>query len=222
MVDSQKPYVLGLDLGVQSVGWAMLGMDEDGQACNILRSGVRCFDSGVGSETEIASGKDESQNVKRRQMRLQRRQLWRRGRRLKKIFLVLQKAGLLPPGETRTPEQRHELLKKLDAELAKTFLPDHDRVAGHLLPYRLRSLALDERCRRSRLAGHCSIWPSGEDFQQPPTAAKGGKETGPVKKASVSCKKIEETGARTLGEYFAVRSRGTAYPPTLDCQKNVP
>ena len=93
----------------------------------------------MGNETEIASGKDESQNIKRRQARLQRRQLWRRGRRLKKVFHVLQKAGLLPADEARTPEQRHELLKKLDAELAKTFLPEHDRVAGHLLPYRLRA-----------------------------------------------------------------------------------
>ena len=139
MAASQKPYILGLDLGVQSAGWAVIDLDEEGEPCGVRRSGVRCFDSGVGSETEIASGKDESQNIKRRQARQQRRQLWHRGRRLKKVFHVLQKAGLLPPDEARTPEQRHELLKKLDADLAKTFLPEHDRIAGHLLPYRLRA-----------------------------------------------------------------------------------
>ena len=31
--------------------------------------GVRCFDSGVGSGSEIASGKDESQNIRGQQMR---------------------------------------------------------------------------------------------------------------------------------------------------------
>ena len=100
-------------------GWAVIDLDDDGRPCGVRRSGVRCFDSGVGSETEIASGKDESQNIKRRQARQQRRQLWRRGRRLKKVFHLLQKAGLLPPDEARTPQQRHELLYKLDAELAK-------------------------------------------------------------------------------------------------------
>ncbi len=144
MPNSEKPYILGLDLGVQSAGWSVIDLDEAGRPCGVRRSGVRCFESGVGSETEIASGKDESQNIKRRQARLQRRQLWRRGRRLKKVFHLLQKAGLLPADEARTPEQRHELLKKLDAELAKTYVPEHDRVAGHLLPYRLRTLALDQ------------------------------------------------------------------------------
>ncbi len=81
-----KLYILGLDLGVQSVGWAIIDVHEAGTPCGIRRSGVRCFDSGVGSESEIASGKDESQNIKRRQMRQQRRQLWRRGRRLEEDF----------------------------------------------------------------------------------------------------------------------------------------
>ena len=144
MSRSDKPYILGLDLGVQSVGWTVLDIDAAGHGCGIRRSGVRCFDSGVGSETEIASGKDESQNLKRRQARLQRRQLWRRGRRLKKVFHLLQRAGLLPPDQVPAPQQRHELLKKLDGELAKTYLTPNDRVAGHLLPYRLRALALDQ------------------------------------------------------------------------------
>ena len=144
MATAQKPYILGLDLGVQSVGWTVIELDGEGCPCGIRRSGVRCFDSGVGSEDKIAAGKDESQNIKRRQARQQRRQLRRRGRRLKKVFHLLQEAGLLPADEARTPEQRHEFLKKLDVELAKTFLPEHDRIAGHLLPYRLRASALDE------------------------------------------------------------------------------
>ena len=63
MATSENPYVLGLDLGVQSVGWTVMDTDGDGHPCGIRRTGVRCFDSGVGSETEISSGKDESQNT---------------------------------------------------------------------------------------------------------------------------------------------------------------
>jgi CRISPR-associated endonuclease Csn1 len=228
MAVAQKPYLLGLDLGVQSAGWAVFDLDDRDHPYGIRRSGVRCFDSGVGSENEIASGKDESQNIKRRQMRLQRRQLWRRGRRLKKIFLVLQKAGLLPPGETKTPEQRHELLKKLDSELAKQFLPEHDRVAGHLLPYRLRALALDQALppfafgralfhlaqRRGFLSNRKSV-------------SKDVDDEGAVKEGIAELhQKMEDAGSRTLGEYFAgldpeaekqrIRKRWTARSMYLD------
>ncbi|HUT14028.1 MAG TPA: type II CRISPR RNA-guided endonuclease Cas9 [Thermoguttaceae bacterium] len=220
MVQSAKPYILGIDLGVQSVGWAVIDLDVDGWPCGVRRAGVRCFDSGVGSETKISAGKDESGNTKRRQARLQRRQLWRRGRRLNKVFNLLRKAGLLPAGEARTPQQRHELLYELDAELAKTHIPDRDRVAGHLLPYSLRALALDQPLppfafgralfhlaqRRGFLSNRKSV-------------GKSDEEEGKVKAGIVELQqKIEQCGARTLGEYFAgldpeqepIRNRWTA------------
>src|SRR3990167_8616848 len=107
-----RPYLLALDLGVQSIGWAILNLDEKGCPNGIGHAGVRCFDSGLGSARQIEIGKDESANAKRRQARLQRRQYWRRARRVARVFHTLQAAGLLPPGEARTPEQRHELLAK--------------------------------------------------------------------------------------------------------------
>ena len=226
MARSTQPYILGLDLGVQSVGWAMIDLDDAGNPCGIRRSGVRCFDSGVGSETEIASGKDESQNIKRRQMRLQRRQLWRRARRLKKIFLLLQKAGLLPPGETRTPEQRHELFKTLDAELSKTYLPANDRVAGHLLPYRLRALALDQALPPFAFGRALFHLAQRRGFlSNRKSAAKDDEDSGDVKAGIADLwKKMEETKARTLGEYYSkldpedqrIRKRWTARQMYLD------
>ena len=50
MATSEKPYILGLDLGVQSAGWAVIDLDKDGRPCGVRRLGVRCFDSGVGRE----------------------------------------------------------------------------------------------------------------------------------------------------------------------------
>lgn len=220
MTISAKPYILGLDLGVQSVGWSAIEIDGDNGPCGVLTSGVRCFDSGVGSESEIASGKDESQNIKRRQARQQRRQLWRRGRRLKKIFGVLQKAGLLPPGEAKLPNERHEIIKKLDLELTEQFLPQNDRVAGHLLPYRLRALALDEPLPPFALGRALFHLAQRRGFEtNSRSASKDEEESGKVKKGiSELSKKIEETNARTLGEYFAgldpeeerIRQRWTA------------
>ena len=225
---SHKPYILGLDLGVQSAGWSVIDVDEDGHPNGVRRAGVRCFDSGVGGESEIASGKDKSQNIKRRQARQQRRQLWRRGRRLKKVFHLLQKAGLLPADSAKTPDERHQLINKLDAELAKEFIPDGDRVAGHLLPYRLRCLALDQPLPPFAFGRALFHLAQRRGFlSNRKSAAKDDKETSQVKAGIGELyQRMVEAKARTLGEYFAgldpeaeeqrIRKRWTARQMYLD------
>src|SRR5206468_10817010 len=71
------PFVLGIDLGSNSLGWAMIGL-ENGKPSGLIRAGVRVFEAGM--EGDIESGQEESRNLKRRQMRSQRRQTWRRAR----------------------------------------------------------------------------------------------------------------------------------------------
>ena len=39
----QWPYGIGLDIGVASVGWAVLALDENAQPCGIIRLGSRIF-----------------------------------------------------------------------------------------------------------------------------------------------------------------------------------
>jgi CRISPR-associated endonuclease Csn1 len=226
MAASKQAYILGLDLGVQSVGWAIIDVTAEGQPCGIRRAGVRCFDSGVGSESKISSGKDESQNIKRRQMRLQRRQLWRRGRRLKSVFRVLQRIGLLPSDETHTPEQRHQVLKSLDIELSRQFLPAGDRVAGHLLPYRLRKAALDQPLPPFALGRAIFHLAQRRGFlSNRKSDARNEEETGKVKAGIAELwQKMEIAKSRTLGEYFAgldpeedrIRQRWTARKMYLD------
>ena len=74
-----------------------------------------------------------------------RRMHWRRQRRRRKILGVLQRAGLLPPGETTSPRDIHEYLLRLDAKLRDRYLQNADRVASHVLPYRLRAEALSRK-----------------------------------------------------------------------------
>ena len=105
-----QPYVLGLDLGAQSLGWHCL------KANGILACGARVFEAGV--EGDIKSGRDESRAIKRRMARLARRGLARRARRQAKLFNLLQRHGLLPGAFPCSPTQRDELIKKLDAALA--------------------------------------------------------------------------------------------------------
>ncbi|MDE3168744.1 MAG: hypothetical protein KGL75_01270, partial [Acidobacteriota bacterium] len=108
-------FVLGIDLGSNSLGWAVMAL-VDGEPHHLIRAGVRVFEAGM--EGDIASGREESRNLKRRQMRMQRRQTWRRSRRLRKIFRTLQRFGLLPNNPANTPQERQDLLNQLDRQIA--------------------------------------------------------------------------------------------------------
>jgi CRISPR-associated endonuclease Csn1 len=88
-------FVLGIDLGTNSVGWAMVGL-VDGEPAKLLRAGVRVFDAGM--EGDIESGQEQSKNLKRREARSHRRQLWRRARRMTKTFNLLRQFAPLPGG----------------------------------------------------------------------------------------------------------------------------
>jgi len=197
-----EPYVLGLDLGVESVGWAVIDLDQDGTPCGIRRAGVRCFDSGV--EGQIESGRDHPRNTKRRKARLQRRQLWRRARRHGKLFGVLQRAGLLPPGPGRSSEDRHKLLFDLDRSLAGRYPADEDRAAAQLLPYRIRAKALDEPLEPFALGRALYHLGQRRGFLSNRKAVKDADEEGQVKAAIGELRrKMQQAAARTLGEYFA-------------------
>lgn len=82
-------YVLGLDLGSNSVGWAMIDIERQ----TIVNGGVRVFTMGVeNANTE----KEESRNVKRRMSRQLRRQYERRRQRKRQVRRLLITASLLP------------------------------------------------------------------------------------------------------------------------------
>lgn len=76
-------YVFGLDIGIASVGWAVL--DEQ----RIVDLGVRCFD-----KAETAKEGDPL-NLTRRQARLLRRRLYRRAWRLTQLARLLKREGLI-------------------------------------------------------------------------------------------------------------------------------
>lgn len=73
----------GLDIGIASVGWAVLGESR------IIDLGVRCFD-----KAETAK-EGESLNLARRTARLTRRRLRRRAWRLTKLARLLKREGLI-------------------------------------------------------------------------------------------------------------------------------
>jgi CRISPR-associated endonuclease Csn1 len=86
MTSKQKNFgqlTFGLDIGIASVGWAVLGENR------IVDLGVRCFD-----KAETAK-EGESLNLARRTARLMRRRLRRRAWRLTKLARLLKREGLI-------------------------------------------------------------------------------------------------------------------------------
>lgn len=217
---SSQRYVLGLDIGSASVGWACIATDTKGSPNALLRAGVRIFEPGVdGSSLEIQRGKDQSKAVDRRAARLQRRQLRRRVARQRDLFRVLQLNDLLPASEGAGSEQRHEVLNSLDREISRKF----GAAAGQLPMYLLRKHALYERLdphELGRVFFHLSqrrgFLSNRKDVKK---SVKENEDLGQVKEAIRTLEaEIEAAGAQTLGEYLAgldphrqqVRRRWTA------------
>lgn len=190
--------ILGLDLGSNSLGWALLE-EVDGQATSIIDIGSRIFTKAV--EEKVPTPK----NVKRRDMRLGRRVLQRRARRKQRMLNYLVSLDLLS----------NELQRNYHPEIILNKLGD---------PYSLRAKALDEQLTRHELGrvllhlvarrGFLSTKKqiAGDLIDDPDTVAYlneiddspvADKEEGAFK-ADISevRKAIEESGARTLGEYL--------------------
>ena len=177
----KQDYVLGIDLGVGSVGWAILKRKE-GQPSAIAGAGARVFTPAV--EGDIESGREESRTVARRMARLQRRQTWRRSRRNLRVFRLLRSWELLPAGPSKSPEERHELLDQLDIRILNSAwfagrcrdatIPEPSQV----LSYLLRAAALDESVEPHFLGRAPTTSHSGADFvaiAKSPLAAKPTK-----------------------------------------------
>lgn len=194
-------YRLGLDLGVESVGWAVLLLDKD-EPRRIAACGVHTFDAGV--EGDIEAGRESSRNAARRQARQMRRQLWRRRRRRQRVLRLLQRGGLLPPGDVSTPDAIQAYLRKIDAELsaANQSLIGDDAA---LLPYQLRAAALDRELKPVELGRALYHLAQRRGFKSNrKSAPRKNEEPGQIKQ-EISALRTEmaTAGARTFGEYVA-------------------
>lgn len=83
---------LGLDLGSNSIGWALVETDP-GEKGRIVATGVRIFPEGVDRDTK---GTEVSKSEGRRIARGMRRQIARRARRRRNLRRALVQSGLLP------------------------------------------------------------------------------------------------------------------------------
>ncbi|MFQ5872894.1 MAG: type II CRISPR RNA-guided endonuclease Cas9 [Dehalococcoidia bacterium] len=200
---------LGLDVGASSIGWALLEA-KDNAPNRIVRANVRVFEAGV--EGLIEQGKEESRNKKRRDARGHRRVLARRADRKDDLWSLLQTSELLPEGD---PEG---VLPDLDKRLNEVWvrklgLEPEEKVQDkgrffHVVPYFLRARALDEKLEPHELGRALYHLAQRRGFKSnrkatPRDKEKKKEEEGMKAEIAGLEKEINESSARTLGEYFS-------------------
>lgn len=173
-------YRIGLDIGIASVGWAVLENDDDDEPCRIIDLGVRIF-----KKAEQDNG--DPLALPRREARSARRRLRRRRDRILRIKKLFEAEGLIN-------------IDEFEARYEKAGLPD---------VYRLRYEGLDRRLSNDELAqvllhiakhrGYKSNSKAEETANSEDETKK--KEAGEVKKSISDNKKLMmEKGYRTVGE----------------------
>jgi CRISPR-associated endonuclease Csn1 len=187
---------LGLDLGTNSIGWAVLVLNEKDEVLTLENMGSRIFSDGRNPKT------GEPLGVQRRTARGIRRNLQRRKQRRKKLFRLLQKEGLFP-----LKVEEAQALKQAD-------------------PYVLRVKALDEKLEAQKLGralfhlgvrrGFKSNRKDAPDERLDEDAETSldkleEKEKTKLKqgeKVRLFQGELERSGARTLGEYLYKKKSG--------------
>lgn len=114
MENKNLHYILGLDLGIASVGWAVVEIDEKENPLRLIDVGVRTFERAEMPKT------GESLALSRRLARSARRLTQRRVARLKKAKRLLKSENILLSTDERLPHQVWQLrVEGLDRKLER-------------------------------------------------------------------------------------------------------
>ncbi len=198
-----KQKILGIDLGTNSIGWALLEANN-GKPSGITDLGSRIFTKAVEEKTPTPK------NVKRRDARLARRVVQRRARRKKRMLNYLVKLGLLPQ-EIHSHTQPETILNSLgDPYQLRAKGLDHP-----LLPHEMGRVLLHLVQRRGFLSNRKTLlgdMVDDPDVQEALTELenKDGSDSERAKEETAFKRDISElhntiqaAECRTLGEYLA-------------------
>lgn len=180
MTGKQKnfgPLTFGLDIGIASVGWAVLGENR------IVDLGVRCFDAAEDPKT------GDSLNEHRRLMKTQRNRLHRRALRLKKLRRLLRDIGAVPNADI-------ENFTTTSSKSGHSTRPE---------PWELRAIGLDEKLDGAdwarvlyHIIKHRGFY-AARKSETVDDSKEGGKLTKGVKRTAA----LMQGKWRTLGEMAA-------------------
>ena len=170
-------YTLGMDIGISSIGWAVLENDAQGEPMKIENLGVRIFEKAEQPKTGASLA------LPRREARSMRRRVRRRRHRKERIKALLVRSGAM------TEDAMHRLFEE------SSFEKD---------VYTLRKEGLDRKLTAeewTRVLLHLSQR-RGYRSNSAAEAAKD-KDTGVLKTAlSENAELMKQKGYRTVGEMF--------------------
>ena len=173
---SEFHYALGLDIGIGSVGWAVLRNQPNGEPDRIQDLGVRIFDKAEQPKTGASLA------APRRDARSARRRLRRHRHRLERIRYLMEQHGIMPVADIQAMYAASGFQKS---------------------PYQLRAEALDRPLTKEEAVRVLIHLAQRRGYKSNSTAeaAKDEKETGKVKTAIEENRRcMAEHGYRTVGE----------------------
>ena len=135
-------YIMGLDIGISSVGWGLLALDEKDNPYKIIDVGSRIFTPGEVEKTGDSRAKE------RREKRGTRRVTRRREFRLDRVRNLLYENGYL------IGEINSNLVSEKNIELTTIFnnILDKYYKNNNTNPYKLKVKALDEKLSNEELS----------------------------------------------------------------------
>ncbi len=166
-------YRLALDMGSTSLGWSLLGLDQNNVPISLINMGVRIFSDGRDDKSK------EPLAVARRGARSLRRNYDRRDRRQRRLLSCLIQYGLMPQNESSRKE-----LEALD-------------------PYEIRAKALDQEVPLHELGRAIFHINQRRGFKSNRKTDKRENDSSNMKNAIKDLDgKLLFTNSRTLGEYL--------------------
>lgn len=194
---SEFHYALGLDIGIGSVGWAILRNQPNGEPDRIQNLGVRIFDKAEQPKTGASLA------APRRDARSARRRLRRHRHRLERIRYMMEQRGMMSVSDIQAMYAAGGFQKS---------------------PYQLRAEALDRPLSKEEAVRVLIHLAQRRGYKSNSTAeaAKDEKETGKVKTAIEENRRcMAEHGYRTVGEmmyrderFWQSNPDGTRYQQT--------
>ena len=166
-----EKYAIGLDIGVASVGWAAVALDEREEPCAILDMGVRIFTAAENPQDGASLA------APRREKRSMRRRIRRRRHRKERIQGLIVSSGLL---------DREEQARLYEGKLSDV--------------YELRVRALDEKLSREEFARVLLHLAQRRGFKSNRKGDKSKEDGELLKAVGENARRMEAKGYRTVGE----------------------
>ncbi|MEQ8447998.1 MAG: type II CRISPR RNA-guided endonuclease Cas9 [Balneola sp.] len=180
--------ILGLDMGVASIGWSLIEYNQDDEG-NIIDSGVRIFDQNLQRDNEAQKG--ESKNQQRTLHRGMRRQRDRKRRRKRGLYYSLKDVRMCP-------------VKSENEEW---------NIWINLNPYELRTKGLDEQLSLMEFGRVLYHLNQRRGFKSNRKVGKDKEDGAVATEISKIRAEMKKKGMRTLGEYLFSLQENHFNPP---------